>query len=304
MALGPGLSGVNPNTPHNLVLDCGILYKNIDIAALRAGTGVAAALAGATVLGATRGGATFTTNKESRQVEVDGLRFPIKGLERIDMFRPELTCTLIELTQANLQLLMGAHTTTALPNSWAEIVPDIEIDESDYIDNIALLATHSGSADELIVVLENVLMVEGMELPFEDKNELAIACTFRGHATAEEPQTNPFHIFYPPVAAAGGTEVANFWGDIGLVALTFSAALNQTDAENATFYTLKRNDTQADVPFTVAYNAETFMVSLTPTSPLSDAISYTVTASADLMDANGDPIEAYTHSFTPTPAGS
>lgn len=201
MSLGIGLSGVNANTPNYLVLDSGILYKNIDIDAIRFTNDINAAVAGATMLGATRGGATFSTNKESRQVEIDGLRYPIKGLERIDMYSPQLQVTLIEINRDNLGHLMGSYDRT-LWGSYEEFSPRLIVEDNDYIENVALFATVAGAQKEIVVVLKNALMIEGMEMPFEDKNELAIQCTFVGHATPQDYAESPFLIFHPDIGGA------------------------------------------------------------------------------------------------------
>lgn len=211
MPLGPGISGINANTPYHLILDAGIIYKNINVAPLRDGSPnpIPTVLSGPGfgVLGATRGGASFNDNREMRQVEVDGRRYPVKGLERVNTYSPELTCTLIEHTIDNLRTLMGPHTY----HNWSlyqELEPDLTVLDSHYLTNIALFATVSGSTNPIIIVLDNPMMVQAMTLGTEDNNETAIECVWRAHADAANPYDPPYHVFVPPADLVPGPPVS------------------------------------------------------------------------------------------------
>src|SRR5215831_1244858 len=84
------LTGVSSTTPFNIVVDAGCVYINYgDVANER-------------MLGATRGGATFTVTQEFRSVEVDGVPGPIIGLTRIINLEVVLTARMLELSPENL----------------------------------------------------------------------------------------------------------------------------------------------------------------------------------------------------------
>ena len=62
--------GVTTNTYKKLVIDSGAVYKNYGES-------------GEALLGATRGGNTFTIEQEIRNMEVDGAKGSVKGFRRI-----------------------------------------------------------------------------------------------------------------------------------------------------------------------------------------------------------------------------
>lgn len=89
------LSGFsNVNTPSDLLLDSGVLYV------------------GAAVQGPSRGGWKIDTNKEVRDVEFDGKRSPILGMQRTSKFAPVFSGTLIQLRPADALFMEPGATTT------------------------------------------------------------------------------------------------------------------------------------------------------------------------------------------------
>jgi hypothetical protein len=82
-------TGLNSQTPERVLVDAGAVYLDYGLSTQR-------------LLGATRGGNEFNLNREIREVEVDGVKGPTKGLRRVTVVRPQLTCNLIELSLGNL----------------------------------------------------------------------------------------------------------------------------------------------------------------------------------------------------------
>lgn len=201
--IGQGLNGLRTATPGFLVLDAGILYRDIDIAALRAsGTGqVTAALASATKLGATRGGGTFESGKTVEHVEVDGRVYPVKGLQRIRTYDPVMTVNLLEISLQNLRDMLG-NTDLDSWDAFEEVTLSATVKNADYIDNIAWLGKLATTDDPMILVLENVLNTASVELAMEDKNEATIEVQFMAHTCPDGLTVSPFHIFYPSSAVS------------------------------------------------------------------------------------------------------
>lgn len=174
------LSGIRTSTPDNLVFDAGVIYANIDLAALENPTGGwEDAIVGATAIGATRESAVFNANRELREVEVNGTLGPTKGLTYRDTIRPTLTATMIEMTTANLQMMVAG----AISEDTGKFdrISGAEIQEADYLTNIALAATIKGSSQPVVFVLMNVLVHTSPELEFEDHSELDAEVEFVGH---------------------------------------------------------------------------------------------------------------------------
>lgn len=189
-----GMSGVSAATPGRLILDAGTVYFNIDEDAIMTGD-VADAIAGATALGATRGGATFEPGRSFREIEVDGVLGPAKGMSRRDRIEPTLTVTFVEMTKGNLTKAIAGAVSTNGP-SYTRIEGG-EIKATDYIENVALLATYSGTDDPVIVVVRNALVTEGLSLAFEDRNEVASEVVFAGHFDLADPAREPWAIYHP-----------------------------------------------------------------------------------------------------------
>ena len=196
--LPQGLHGIREITPENCILDSGVLYANIDITALQgsSGTAFADSIATATRLGATRGGSQFTLGKTNRQLEADGARAPIAEFNRTTMTDPKLTVSLLEHTLTNIRAYLGSTTATN-HTSYTEIQPVVNIESGDYLDNIAIFATFSGSANPVCIVLDNCLATSSPEFPFVDKNEVTVKVEFIAHTDAANPSTVPVRFFIP-----------------------------------------------------------------------------------------------------------
>lgn len=192
-----GRTGVTPDTANRLILDAGELYANIDLTELE-GTDpdpVASALASAKKLGATRGGTSFNLGRTFRSVEVDGMRGPTKGFKRREEIAPTLQTTLLEMTKEQFtRFIAGADVTVTGSFSKIQGGP---LEAADYISNIALLATYSGSTKPVIIVLKNVLATDLGEMATQDKNEVAVQVTFGAHFDPATPDEEPWVIYHP-----------------------------------------------------------------------------------------------------------
>ena len=80
--------------------------------------------------------------------------------------------------------------------------------------------------------------------------------------------------------------------------LNFSAGLNQTDAENPSFYTLEDVATQTPVSIdAIVYNDSEHRVTVSVVSNFAYDTWYRLAVSSGIMDANGQPIVGYTLEF-------
>ena len=111
--MGTIKSGLNVNTPDRIFVDAGAVYINYGLADQR-------------LLGATRGGNEWNLNREIRDVEVDGVKGPTKGLRRVTTVRPQITCNLIELSLDNLL--------KAIAGSSSAETPKTKVVDAEYVD--------------------------------------------------------------------------------------------------------------------------------------------------------------------------
>ncbi len=183
-----------------MVLDAGEVWFNIDITALENGSASdpwadATAASGATKLGGTRGGNSFNPNRTIRQMPVDGAIGPVKGFNRRQNSAPVLTVNLLEITPENLErAIAGGNVATA---GVFDKLTGGEIEDTDYIGNVAFATTLKGSDDPIVVVVQNALVMEAPEFSAEDENETVLTVAFTGHVTAAAPNTEVFAIYHP-----------------------------------------------------------------------------------------------------------
>jgi hypothetical protein len=218
MPISSSLSGLRAGMEDNLVLDAGVLYVNANITEMVAATtsanfAFAAAIDdnntwvdpnGNTVaprkLGATRNGTTFQINKTERQVEVDGRRTNIKGLQRVDMIDPKIVTSLLEMGDAEtLEMALGSTIVTDYEN-WIGIRPALYPVANDYFGNITLFATVAGrlapNGDPLpiVIVMENCRVNNIQEIGFKDKDESVLQVELTAHALSSDAFTIPCQI--------------------------------------------------------------------------------------------------------------
>lgn len=201
--MGQGYHGLRAITPESLILDVGLVYFGIDESklALNVEDTVDQAIANAVSLGATRGNSSYSSGKEVHEVEVNGARFPLKGMKRIDAYAPTLTVTFLEHTEANLRRCIANYLTTS-HSKFVEHEHDVEIADSDYINNVALLTKISGKETPILLVLRNVMAVNEWGLELEDKNEAATEIQLLAHALLSAPHDSPVSAYFPNDAAS------------------------------------------------------------------------------------------------------
>lgn len=89
-------SGFTATTPQDILVDVGVLYQDTPM----------------TPIGVTRGGLTFSPDKELRNVEFDGKRSNIEQLDRVINHGGTITGTFIELSTTMIPILEPGVTTT------------------------------------------------------------------------------------------------------------------------------------------------------------------------------------------------
>ena len=152
-------------------------------------------VAGEELLGATRGGSTFTIMRDDRMIEVDGTLGPTKGLKRTIEHYATLQTRRVELSQVAWEEITRGNIDTSTLPAHIKIEPTNRILGSDYLDNIALVAevqgameaaagtAYAGEADAgaCIIILENVLVSGEVSFTIDDDDEAVADVTFMSH---------------------------------------------------------------------------------------------------------------------------
>lgn len=167
-------TGITTDSIKNFVLDAGAIYINY-------------LTTGERLLGATRGGSTFTVETEVREMPIDGTRTAIVGAERITRVTATLTTNLLELTATNLSLVLAGSSITGFTPAGGtaathdEIRRNRHIGDIDYISNIAIVAKMQGKNENFVGILYNALASGGVEIGTADEDEGVIEATFKAH---------------------------------------------------------------------------------------------------------------------------
>lgn len=179
--------GVTSSTTKNIILDAGVVYLNYGLANER-------------ILGATSGGNTFTVERETREIEIDGVKGKVKGMRRLISENAMLTVNLKEMSADNIKLaLNGAVDTTDLTHD--VITSKGDIADTDYLDNVAIVAPVLGKDTPCIIVLSNALSDgDSLEMSLEDDNESTIELQLSAHYDPNALETVPYEIRYPKQA--------------------------------------------------------------------------------------------------------
>jgi len=72
-----------------------------------------------------------------------------------------------------------------------------DIEDTDYIDNVALVGTISGKGDDVICMVKNALADAGLSLTTAPRDEAVPVIVFTGHYAAAYPDTEPWEVRYP-----------------------------------------------------------------------------------------------------------
>lgn len=121
------ISGWSSTLAKDVLLDTGVLFV------------------GATAIGVSRGGLSFDPAKELRNIEFDGKKSPLLGLDRVVKVAPVISGTMIELGQADVGGFYEPGSTSTFASATAVtgvITPKksgILLVAGDYLTNLALV---------------------------------------------------------------------------------------------------------------------------------------------------------------------
>lgn len=191
------ISGLTAKTTEKLVLDAGAFFKNYKVGTDKFETAVTSGK----LLGATKGGGSFTAVPSFRNIEIDGLRGEAKGTKILETWEIKLGATVVEVTPDTLQTALAvSEKATEDGITTHEVVKGkMCITDADYIENITWVGNLSGSEEPVIIQVYNALNTKGLELGFEDKSEATIELEFTGHFDMKKANEVPFNIYYPKI---------------------------------------------------------------------------------------------------------
>lgn len=194
------ITGLRPETFRNLQLNAGVFLINFnadtytDAATLE--DGILAALEdGTNILGATIGGGTFSAEPSIRQIEADGMRYPIIGSTVNDLWTVKLSTTLKEVTPDNFKRALISCDMDTSKENVTVLTVRTDIQESDYIPTLCWVGDTSKGF--VMIELSNALNLSGASFTFTDKGEGTLPVEFRGHVSDLSKMDHaPFRVIF------------------------------------------------------------------------------------------------------------
>ena len=180
------ITGLRPETFENLQTNAGVFLKNFDWSAFTTVEALEEAILGKLeaeegILGATIGGGSFQCTPTIRNIEADGMRYPIVGSTVNDMWTVKLTGTMKEITPQNFKdALICADIEESEGGKIKKVKVRTDIKESDYIPSLCWVGDTSRGL--VLIELQNALNLTGANFTFTDKGEGSLPFEFQAHA--------------------------------------------------------------------------------------------------------------------------
>lgn len=168
-------SGYTTSLPNDVLIDVAVLSREISAAQ--------------TPFGVSRGGLSFHPNKEFRNVEFDGKRAPIAGLDRITKFGAVIEGTFIQVGTAQIDDLEPASsvaTSTGTPSTFTITPYDAStlIAAGDLITNLRMRYRRLGGG--FVDVIFAKALCTQYEITGQDNSEAEVRATFEARQVATD----------------------------------------------------------------------------------------------------------------------
>lgn len=163
---------------------------------------IATVVENSVLLGATRGGNTFTIETEYKDIGFDGQRGPTKGARRITNVNAKMAVNLLEITTDVIKMALPGSSSVAYPASPGTATHDqitraLQLALTDYKQNVTLIGTVGDLTQPIILQIKNPIVDGNFELAATDKEEAVLALQFTGHFDPSDLDTEPWEIRRP-----------------------------------------------------------------------------------------------------------
>lgn len=182
-------TGLTSRTIESLQLNAGVLLTSYT-----KGTDIAED----DILGATRGGGSFTAVPTMHQAAVDGAPTYVVGLERCDDWVVTLNATMVELNDEAITRALGVGVTKTGTTDKVFTVKN-KVNTTDFKDLYWVGDLSNGQ--NVVIKIKNALNTGGLNLTFSDRGEGTYALALIGHYTVSDLETVPFDITFEGEAA-------------------------------------------------------------------------------------------------------
>ena len=200
-----GTTALRADTFNKLQLNAGILLKDVNYASVTDSadlkTKIANIISGGanpigTLIGATRGGGTFTATRDMRTPEIDGMRYGFKGSDFVDSIDAYLSTTLVEITAQNVQDLVTAGVSPTTSGKKTTVKMKTAIGASNYLTNVCWIGDLA-DGQMVLICLKNAINTADFTFTYTDKGEGTLAAEFHARqAQVNDYDEAPFEIVF------------------------------------------------------------------------------------------------------------
>lgn len=205
MAAPGNTTALRSETFQKLQLNAGILIKNHDYSSVTDSSALKTQIAGiiggtvtgkGDIVGATRGGGSFTATREMRTPEIDGMRYGFKGSDFVDSVDAYLSTTLVEITPQNVQDLLTAGVTPVTSGKKTTVKMNTAITENNYLTNLCWVGDLA-DGQMVLICLKNAINTADFTFTYTDKGEGTLAAEFHARqAAVSDYDEAPFEIVF------------------------------------------------------------------------------------------------------------
>ena len=196
-------TGYTASTPKHYLINAGAIYKNL-VWNPTGGKDSKGQWEGE-LFGATAGGNKVTVEVNYRVVEIDGVFTSAVGQKILESQTAKIETNVKELTAENIRLAINGKIKEAdgtdAPTGYKVISGKSKLENTDYIKNLGIVGTMSGTNDPIIVIIDNALCTSGLDFETKDNDEAVIAMTFEAHADEDkiDDLSLPCRIYFPNI---------------------------------------------------------------------------------------------------------
>lgn len=184
------VSGVTADTPKNIMLGAGTLYKNLVYKA------ESQPKWSGTIIGATSGGTKLSIVPEILNIEVDGVLVKAKGLAHKIGETATIETNMVELTKDWIKSTIIGKDGTSTDERFDVIESKAHIEDTDYIENFGYVGFMTDGTP-IVVIFDYAICTSGLEAEGKNKENSVFPATFECYADLAEGVTDtlPYHIY-------------------------------------------------------------------------------------------------------------
>jgi hypothetical protein len=121
----------------------------------------------------------------------------VKGLTKLESCSVTIKANFIEVTSDIIKAAIIGSVDSATNLDYDTITGKNEVELTDYITNVALVGLLSGTDKPVIIILKNVLSLDGLAVKRDDEKDNVLPITFTAHMDPSTPTVLPYEIRYP-----------------------------------------------------------------------------------------------------------